>query len=106
MSLAKEIMFNCRPAQWSEKKSLEFKHFSKDLVETLGTLKTPVRCKNWKIQEAKSTVVAEGFRPILGRAHFDHLGIFISQKPCPNIEINNVENPCRIKNLSQKIFQI
>ena len=51
MSLAKEILFNCTQAQWSEKKPLELKSFSNDIVETLGTLKTPVRCNNWKIQK-------------------------------------------------------
>ena len=48
MSLAKEIMFNCKQSQWSKKKPLELKSFSNDIVETLGTLKTPVRCKDWK----------------------------------------------------------
>ena len=80
MSLAKEIMFNCMQAQWSEKKPLELKSFSYDIVETLGTLKTAVSCNDWKIQKAKITVVADGFRPILGLDLFDQLGITISQK--------------------------
>ena len=84
-------------------KPLELKSFSNDIVETLGTLKTPVCCNNWKIQKAEITVVADGFRPIYGR-DFDQLGITISQKPCSNIEINNVEKPCAIKNLSQQNF--
>ena len=46
MSLAKEIMFNCMQGQWSEKKSIELKSFSNDIVKTLGTLKTPVRCRD------------------------------------------------------------
>ena len=54
MSLAKEILFNCMQAQWSEKKPLELKYFSNDIVETLGTLKTPVHCNDWKIQKQKS----------------------------------------------------
>ena len=66
MSLAKEIMFNCAQSQWSEKKTLELKSFSDDVVKTLGSLKTPVRCNDWKIQKAKITLVADGFRPILG----------------------------------------
>ena len=99
MSLAKEIMFNCTQAQWSEKKPLDFKSFSNNIIETLGTIKTPVCCNNWKFQKAKITVVADGSRPILGRDLFEHLGITISQKSCPNIEINNVENFCAIKNL-------
>ena len=53
MSLAKEIMYNCPQSQWSEKKPLELKSFSNDIVKTLGTLKTPVRCNDWKIQKAK-----------------------------------------------------
>ena len=32
MSLAKEIRFNCMQAQWSEKKPLEPKSFSNDIV--------------------------------------------------------------------------
>ena len=56
---------------------------SNNIIETLGTLKTLVRCNDWKIQKAKITVIAEGFRPILGRDLFDQLGITISQKPCP-----------------------
>ena len=60
MSLAREIMLKCAQSQWSEKKPLELK-FSNDIVETLGTLKTPVRCNDWKIYKAKITVVADGF---------------------------------------------
>ena len=104
MSLAREIMLNCAQSQWSEKKPLELKSFSNNIVETLGTLKTPVRCNNWKIQKTKITVVADGFRPILERDLFDHLGITISHKPCPNIEISNIETPCAIKNSLAKEF--
>ena len=42
-------------------------------------------------------VVADGFRPILGRELFDQLGITLSQKPCPHTEVNNIEKPCAIK---------
>ena len=83
--------------QNGRKKPLELKYFSNDIVETLGNLKTPVRCNDWKIQKAKITVVDDGFRSILGRDLFDQLGITISQKPCPNTEINNIEQPCAIK---------
>ena len=58
-------------AQGSEKKPLELKSFSNNIVETLGTLKTPVSCNFWKTTKAKITVVADGFRPILGRDLFD-----------------------------------
>ena len=54
MSLAKEIMLNSMQTKWSEKKPLELKPFSNDIVETLGTLKTPVCCNDWKIQKQKS----------------------------------------------------
>ena len=84
-------------AQWSEKKPLELKSFSNDILETIGTLKIPVRCNDWKIQKAKITIVADAFRPVLGRDLLDQLGITISQKPCPNIEDNTVETPCVIK---------
>ena len=67
MSLAREMMLNCAQSQWSEKKPLELKSFSDDIDETLETLKKPVRCNGWKIQKAKITVVADGFRPILGQ---------------------------------------
>ena len=78
------------------KKPLEVKSFSNDIVETLKTLKT-VRCNGWKIEKAKIAIVADGFRPILGRDLFNQLGITVSQKPCPNIDINNIETPCVIK---------
>ena len=65
MSLAKEKMFNCAQSQWSEKKPLELKCFPNDIVETLGTLKTPIRCTDWKIQKTKITVVADGLDPFL-----------------------------------------
>ena len=97
MSLAREIRLNCAQSQWSEKKPLELKSFSNNIVETLRTLRTPVRRNNWKFQKTKITVVADGFRPILGRDLSDQLGVTISQKPCPNIEINNIETPCAIK---------
>ena len=86
------------------KKPLELKSFSNDIVETLGTLKSPVRCNDWKNQKAKITVVADGFRPILGRDLFDNLGITISQKLFPNTEVNNIEPPCAIKKLFAKEF--
>ena len=103
-SLAREILYNCPQSQCSEKKSLELKSFSHDIVKTLGTLKTPVRCSDWKIQKAEVTVVADGFRPILGRDLFDQLGIIISQKLCPNIEVNNIDQPCAIKRSLAKEF--
>ena len=86
------------------KKPHELKSFSNDIVETLGALKTPVSDKDWKTQKAKITVVADGFRPILGRDLFDQLGIAISQKPCPNIEVNTVETPCAAKQSLAKSF--
>ena len=49
MSLAREIMYKCAQSQWLEKKPLELKSFYNDIVETLGTLKTPVHCNDWKI---------------------------------------------------------
>ena len=49
MSLAGEILYNCAQSQWSEKKPLELKSLELDIVETPGTLKTPVRCNDWKI---------------------------------------------------------
>ena len=62
-------MFNC--IQWSEKKGLELKSFSNDIVERLRKLKTPVKCYDWKIPKAKITVFADGFGPILGHNWFD-----------------------------------
>ena len=82
MSLAKHIMFNCIQTKWSEKKPLELKSYSNDIVETLGTLKAPVSLNDSKIPKAKFTVVADGFRSILGRGLFDQLGITISQNFC------------------------
>ena len=104
MSLAREIMFNCAQSQWSEKRPLELKSFSNDIVQPLGTLKTPVKCNDWSIQKAKITVVSDGFRPILGRDLFDQLGITISQKPCPQSEVNNIDPPCAIKKSMAKEF--
>ena len=57
-----------------------------------------------KPKKPKITVVADGFRPIIGRDVFDQLEITISQKPCPNIEIKNIETPCAIKKLQAKEF--
>ena len=103
MSLAREIMLNCAQSQWSEKRLLELKSFSNDIVQPLGNLKTPVKFNDWSIQKAKITVVADGFRPILGRDLFDQLGITISQKPCPQTEVNNIDPPCAItKSLTKK----
>ena len=73
-------------------------------IKTLGTLKTPVRCNDWKIQKAKIMVVADGFRPILGRNLFDQIGKIISQKPCPNVEVNNIDQTCAIKRSLAKEF--
>ena len=97
-------MLNCAQSQWSEKKPLELNSFSNNIVETLGSLITPGCCNDWKILKTKITVVADGFRPILGRDLLDQLGIKISLKPCPNIEINNIETPCAIKKSLAKNF--
>ena len=70
----------------------------------VGEKTKPVRCNDWKIQKAKTTVVIDGFRPILGRDLFDQLGTKISQKPCPNTEVNNIEPPCAIKKSLSKEF--
>ena len=67
-------------------KPLDLKCFSNDIVETLGTLKT-LSIIDWKNQKVKKTVVADGFRPILGRDLFDQLGITISQNPCPKTAV-------------------
>ena len=91
-------------AQWSEKKPLELKSFSNCIVEALGILKIPVRCSDWRIQKAKSTVVADSFRLILGRDLFNQLGIYISQKLGPNIEVNTVETLCAKKQSLAKEF--
>ena len=80
-------------------KPLELKSFFNDIVKTLGTSKTPVRCNGWKNQKAKIAVIANVFRPILGRDLFDQLSITITQKPCPNTEVNNIKPPCAIKKL-------
>ena len=97
-------MYNCPQSQWSEKKPLEIKSFSNDSVKPLGTLKTPVRCNDWKIQKATIMVVADGFRPSLGRDLFDQLGIIISQKPCPNVGVNNIDQTWAIKRSLAKEF--
>ena len=104
MSLAREIMLNCIQSQWSEKKPQELKSFLNDIVQPLGTLKTPVKCNDWYISKARITVVPDGFRPILGRDLFDQLGITITQKPCPKIEVNNVDQTCVIKKSLAKEF--
>ena len=85
-------------------KTIRIKVFSNDIVKTLSILKTPVRCNDWKIQKAKMTVVDVGFRPILGRDLFDQLGIIISKKPCPNTEVNYIDQPCAIKRSLAKEF--
>ena len=40
ISPAKQKMFNCPQAKWSEKKPPEIKSFPNENVETIGTLKT------------------------------------------------------------------
>ena len=61
-------------------------------------------CNDRKIQKAKITVVADGFRPILGRDLFDQLGITVSQKLFLNTEVNNIGQPCAIKRSLAKEF--
>ena len=67
-------------------------------------MKTPVGCNDWKFQKAKITVVADDVRPIFGRKVFDQLGITISQKPCPNVEVNNIDQTSAIKRSLAKEF--
>ena len=65
MSRAKDIMFNCMQAQWSEKKPLELKSFSNDIVETLGTLRTPVLVTIGKFKKQTSRYLQMVFDPSL-----------------------------------------
>ena len=73
-------------------------------METSGTLKTPVKCNDWKIPKAKITLVDDGLRPIIGRDLFDQLRITISQKLCPKTEVNAIEIPCVLKQSKTKEF--
>ena len=86
---------------------LKLKSFYNDMVETLGTLKKPASCNDWKIQKSKIRVVAGGFRPILRPDLFDQLGITISQKPRPKTEVNTVETHCVVKHsLAKEIAEL
>ena len=78
--------------------------FSDDTAENIGTVKTPIKFNEWQILRAKFTVVADGFIPFFGRKSFDLLGIIIMQKPCPKVEINNFDPPCKIKMTMAKEF--
>ena len=93
LSLAKHIRFNCIQATWSKIKPLDFKSFTNDTVETLGTLKTTTKFNDWQILRAKVLVVGDGFRPFPRRDLFDQLGRKITQKSCPKVQINNVDLP-------------
>ena len=87
-------------------KPLDLKSFSNDIVETLGTLKT-LSTIDWKNQKVKKTVVADGFRPILGRDLFDQLGITISQNPCPKTAVYTIETTCVTKHsLANKVPEL
>ena len=90
-------MFNCIQAKWSEKKPLNLKSFSTYTVKTPGTLKTSVKFNDWQMTQSKITEVADEFRPILGRDLFDQISIVILQKPCPQVEFNNIDPPCTMK---------
>ena len=97
-------MLNCAQSQWSEKKPLELKSFSNNIVETLGTLETPVHFNDWKIHKAKITVVADGFRPILERDLFDQIGNNNFTETLPKYRNQNIETPCVIKKSLAKEF--
>ena len=97
-------MFNCIQAKWSEKKPLELKYSSNDTVDTLGILEATVKLYHWRIHRANIAVGPDGFRPILGHDLFDQLGITITQKPCPHVQISNIGPPCTIKQTITKEF--
>ena len=78
--------------------------FSNDIVDTLGTLKTPIKFNDWQIPGAEIPIVADRFKPILGRELFIQLGITIVQKPCPNIDRNSIIHQCAIKKSIAKEF--
>ena len=97
-------MFNCVQTKWSENKPLELKYSSNDTVETLTILKAPFKLNHWQFLREKITVVPDGFRPILGRHLFDQLGIIITRKPCPKVQISNFSPPCTLKQPKTKEF--
>ena len=57
-----------------------------------------------KVQKAKNNRSCRRFPSCFGRDLFDQLGITISQKHCPQTEINTVETPCALKHSLAKEF--
>ena len=87
-----------------ENKPLELMYSSNDTVETLRILKAPVKLNHWQIPREKITVVPDGFQTILGRDLFDQLGITITRKPCPKVQISIFSPQYTIKQPKTKEF--
>ena len=73
-------------------------------MENLGTLRTPVKFNNGKIQLVKVTLVGDAFRSILGRDLFYQLWKTIMQKLGHNFEYKKIDHQCTIKKSIAKDF--
>ena len=69
----------------------QLKTFSNELIQTLGILKTLIRCNNWCANPIEIQVVTDGHRSLLGRHLFPFPGISIQQSISPKT-VNQVEH--------------
>ena len=76
------------------------KIFSNKLIEVIGHVDTTVIYDNWTCKDARLTIVVGGHKIIIGRDHFNSLGLAILQQQQPENGkcVNNIDNStCNIK---------
>ena len=57
----------------------ELKTFSNDLIQSIGVIKTSVKCNDLIATDVNVTVVEDSHRPIIGRDVFSQLGLSLIQ---------------------------
>ena len=94
-SLVKAVVLNSKESYWVQTPEFyDLKSISKELIKTIGVIKTNVKCNDWVTTKVNITVVEDGHRPITDRHLFPQLGLSLKQSK----QVSNVDqNQCLIK---------
>ena len=94
-SLATTRVPDCRDSCWVPQTEMhELRTFSKYLINTIGVIKSSIKCNDWIATGVNVTVIEDGHRPRIRRDLFPQIGLLLTQtKQVANVD----QNQCLIK---------
>ena len=92
-----KIVYHCENGKWSEKEPTGFEIICKRHSRNIRNVKRANSFLYLKNTMCKIIVFADGFKSILERDLFDHLGTIIMQQSRPNTETNVINRQCSTK---------